>query len=135
MYLQGVTSISIISNMLNNTQCCGVKELHGLDRINDDNIIAYVYLILSEFNLQDTPYTEDDDTLEDWKSNLGAITFTYVVGRGYGPLFTNYIRDNHLGELTLSPQFINPNTDNQVVAGIFVPDRDRCRDWFEDNTV
>ncbi len=97
--------------MLYGTSCCGVRDISGISSFPDPE--ESMKRILFEF-------------IPNGRPSCGLMIFTYNEDYEYGQDFVEYIKENKLGKVTLSEPFENPNTNNPIVLGTWLPNEANC---------
>lgn len=112
------------------TGCCGIKEIKLLSHSKDPK--EALLSLEKSLNFPAHKY--------------GMILFSGVVLRrigtvedsrpdNYGEAFSAYITQHGLGTITRSPDVINPNTNNTIAAWIWVPDKEKLKEWYNSHSA
>lgn len=92
------------------TACCGVGEIHGIQRYRDVKKLVRDFLL------------EEQDLARNNEHNAFYI-FTSVTSHSMGAQLEKFIRRHKLGTLARTAQpRTNPNSGNKIHAWIFGPD-------------
>lgn len=95
------------------TSCCGVKEFSGL-RKDPVEVVTYFCQLLFRDSL-----------------SCAFILYTDPVEFEYGEALTDFIRNNKLGDVTETPEMLNPNSERMLKAYLFAPDRKELQKWWD----
>jgi hypothetical protein len=114
---------------INDLECCGVKEIDGLSKFDDDPEAA-----MSAFCLARTGYNhyhQDTSSISSsLQLNFAHILFTQAGNVTYGQQFARFIRANRLGSVVRSRIQVNPNSKNPLAAYIWTVDRLALKRWW-----
>lgn len=102
---------------LDNTNCCGLDEIVGLETP-----------LLTLREVCNKKYSEDD-----WGScyEQAFILFTDTVVSRRGGRLAEYIKKNKLGSLVHTRAKRNPNSDNRIMAWIWSPHESKLKAWYK----
>lgn len=98
------------------TTCCGLRELSGLFGDPKSNVLAVC----------------EDRYLEE--HNSAFIMFSDVYSLGNGRKLAAYIRRNGLGTLTKTRAKRNPNSGNSIMVWVWATNDKNLRAWFKTNS-
>lgn len=100
---------------LNNTSCCAVDEINGIDEKPKDVLIS----------ICDEKYGGGD-------SKQAFIIFTdNVTEYSHGENLAKYIKKNKLGSLQVTRARKNPNSGNLVKVWIWTPNERKLKMWYK----
>jgi hypothetical protein len=107
-------------NALGETACCGVNEITSL----------------GDFRNSKDALQEVCRDMYWYEGNCAFITFTQAgSGTRYGNNLKRYIESNKLGDVTVSPSKVNPNTGNRVRMFVWAINRPALDRWAYKNGV
>lgn len=114
--------------MINESLCCGVREIHELSDYQDPEQFLLCHLCVDE---------------KDWGNRYNRSTtvipgnFRYAYftqageGSTYGTSFAEYIKKHQLGEVIETAFNVNPNSGNQLKMWVWTVNHDALKTWAE----
>ncbi len=102
---------------VNNTECCGFKEIDGLEGTETEQALKEV---CNQFFNQ---------------SDAAFLFFTGVSKERYGQKFKALIKKEKLGEIIETKAKRNPNSGRIIKAWVWTIDRPKFRDFAYKNNI
>ena len=100
-----------------NTECCGVKELDGIDGYRTTDRLMFA---LCELLFDDGP-------------QMAFLTFTDLTRRKYGKNLQAYIKKHRLGSVISTQGRRNPNSGNTIKHYTWTPNFTAMKKWYAKN--
>ena len=118
--------------MLNNLQCCGVKEIHGLStHKTPEEAFRYFGMLTTNKKALDCYTCLPTDVTEPWEK-FRYVMFTQAKkSTDYGERFAAFLAKKRLGDLLETGFHVNPSADNNLKVWIWTVDWRCVRQWFE----
>ena len=106
---------------IDNTNCCGIDEIHNLVENPVSNILAVVYNV-NNWSCDDNGFLFDSPRGMYMFSDIDTFASGNKCPANYGKKTASFIKRHKLGTVTKSKNFLNPNTGNTLTVWLWIVD-------------